>query len=81
MLDGDTVVFVEVRYRRHLAWGGALESVDARKRMKLANAAQYFLQTESRWGRHPCRFDVVAINGCDEGTARHLSWIQNAFDA
>ena len=27
MLDGDTVVFVEVRYRRHTAWGGALESV------------------------------------------------------
>ncbi|MBG7422943.1 hypothetical protein GHU18_27920, partial [Pseudomonas aeruginosa] len=25
MLDGDTVVFVEVRSRRHRAWGGALE--------------------------------------------------------
>ncbi|MBN0481343.1 YraN family protein, partial [Pseudomonas aeruginosa] len=32
MLDGDTVVFVEVRSRRHRAWGGALESIDARKR-------------------------------------------------
>ena len=34
MLDGDTVVFVEVRSRRHRAWGGALESIDARKRQR-----------------------------------------------
>lgn len=38
MLDGDTVVFVEVRRRRHEAWGGALESVDARKRQRLTAA-------------------------------------------
>ncbi|MFB8831331.1 YraN family protein [Azotobacter sp. CWF10] len=80
MLDGDTVVFVEVRYRRHFAWGGALESVDARKRMRLIRSAQYFLQQEPRWARHPCRFDVIAINGAD-GASGHLSWIRNAFDA
>ena len=79
MLDGDTVVFVEVRYRRHSAWGGALESVDARKRAKLATAAQLFLQKEARWARYPCRFDVVAIN--DDGRSPpRLNWIQNAFD-
>ncbi|WP_137887768.1 YraN family protein [Pseudomonas sp. 2FE] len=79
MLDGDTVVFVEVRYRRHAAWGGALESVDARKRGKLAAAAEHFLQQESRWAKHPCRFDVVAI-GVDGNPAARLNWIQNAFD-
>lgn len=79
MLDADTVVFVEVRYRRHTAWGGAIESVDARKREKLAAAATHFLQQESRWAKHPCRFDVVAINA--EGNAPpRLNWIQNAFD-
>ncbi len=40
MLDGDTVVFVEVRYRRHSAWGGAEGSVDARKRARVSAAAQ-----------------------------------------
>jgi len=80
MLDGDTVVFVEVRYRRHLAWGGALESVDARKRLKLIRTAQYFLQKESRWARHPCRFDVVAISA-GERAPDQLNWIRNAFDA
>ncbi|GIZ12371.1 YraN family protein [Pseudomonas sp. NCCP-436] len=77
MLDGDTVVFVEVRARRHSAWGGALESVDARKRGKLIRAAELFLQQQPRWARHSCRFDVVAIQ---TGSA-HLDWIQNAFDA
>ncbi|TRX76274.1 YraN family protein [Pseudomonas mangiferae] len=81
MLAGDTVVFVEVRYRRHAAWGGALESVDARKRAKLATAAQQFLQKETRWARHPCRFDVVAISPGDGRSSPRLDWIQNAFDA
>ncbi|WP_296256542.1 MULTISPECIES: YraN family protein [unclassified Pseudomonas] len=80
MLDGDTVVFVEVRYRRHAGWGGALESVDFRKQAKLTLAAQWFLQNESKWADSPCRFDVVAING-DPGKAPALNWLQNAFDS
>ncbi len=79
MLDADTVVFVEVRYRRYSAWGGAVASVDARKREKLSRAAQLFLQQESRWAKYPCRFDVIAINADGQAPA-HLDWIQNAFD-
>ncbi|WXL25013.1 YraN family protein [Ectopseudomonas mendocina] len=79
MLHADTVVFVEVRYRRHRAWGGAAESVDARKREKLCRAAQQFLLQESRWAKHPCRFDVIAVNA-DSHTPARLDWIQNAFD-
>jgi putative endonuclease len=79
MLDGDTVVFVEVRYRRHAAWGGALESVDLRKQQKLIKAAQLFLLKESCWAKHPCRFDVVAMGSAEGGA--HPSWIRNAFDS
>jgi len=79
MLDGDTVVFVEVRYRRHAAWGGALESVDLCKQRKLIKAAQLFLLKESRWAKHPCRFDVVAMNSTEGGA--QPSWIRNAFDS
>lgn len=77
MLDGATVVFVEVRYRRHSAWGGAIESVDARKREKLINAASYFLQQQARWANAPCRFDVIAIDAVEP---LRLNWIPNAFD-
>ncbi|MDD0845470.1 YraN family protein [Pseudomonas sp. Gutcm_11s] len=76
MLDGDTVVFVEVRYRKHAAWGGALESVDGRKRQRLILAAELFLQRENRWGKQPCRFDVVAIGPGSSG----LNWLRNAFE-
>lgn len=76
MLDGDTVVFVEVRYRKHAAWGGALESVDGRKRQRLILAAEQFLQHESRWSRQPCRFDVVALAPGDA-----LNWLRNAFES
>lgn len=79
MLDGDTVVFVEVRARRHTAWGGAVESVDGRKQQKLILAASSFLQQEPRWAKHPCRFDVVAIN-TGSAQASRLNWIRNAFD-
>ncbi|MVW74775.1 YraN family protein [Pseudomonas xionganensis] len=77
MLDGTTVVFAEVRYRRHSAWGGAVESVDARKREKLARAASHFLQQQPRWAHAPCRFDVIAIDAMEPP---RLNWIQNAFD-
>ncbi|AVE07234.1 YraN family protein [Pseudomonas palleroniana] len=80
MLDGDTVVFVEVRYRKHAQWGGALASIDGRKRQKLILAAQVFLQTEHRWADSPCRFDVVAIESTPLGPA-DLNWLKDAFDS
>lgn len=80
MLDGKTLVFVEVRMRQHLGWGGALESVDSRKRSKLILAAQQFLQSEPRWGKSPCRFDVVAIEPSKQQAAMQLNWLKNAFE-
>ncbi|MFQ6350798.1 YraN family protein [Pseudomonas sp. R11F] len=80
MLDGDTVVFVEVRYRKHAQWGGALASIDGRKRQKLILAAQVFLQAEHRWADSPCRFDVVAIESTPLGPA-DLNWLKDAFDS
>lgn len=81
MLDRDTVVFVEVRSRRHIAWGGAVESIDARKRQRLIATAQLFLQSESRWAKSLCRFDVVALSPAAGSTSSHLEWIKNAFDS
>ncbi|WP_095096373.1 YraN family protein [Pseudomonas sp. Irchel 3A5] len=80
MLDGDTVVFVEVRYRRHSTWGGALESVDFRKQQKLVLAAQLFLQSDTRWADAACRFDVIAIEGDPRG-GPPLNWIKHAFES
>ncbi|WP_079226631.1 YraN family protein [Pseudomonas putida] len=79
MLDADTVVFVEVRYRLHADFGGALGSIDGRKQKRLVRAATLFLQKESRWADHPCRFDVVALQG-SRHAGRPFQWLKNAFE-
>ena len=73
MQDKDTLVFVEVRYRKHDDYGGAAESVDHHKQARIANTAERYLQAHSWDG--PCRFDIVAI----EGKAKP-QWIVGAFD-
>ncbi|MBF8779543.1 YraN family protein [Pseudomonas fulva] len=79
MLDRDTVVFVEVRYRLHADFGGALGSIDGRKQKRLALAAAHFLHEESRWACHPCRFDVIAMQG-SRHAGQPLQWLKNAFE-
>ena len=79
MLDADTVVFVEVRYRLHAAFGGALASIDGRKQKRLVHAASLFLLKEPQWGNHPCRFDVVALQGSHHA-GKPLQWLKNAFE-
>ena len=57
--DGDTVVFVEVRYRSHAGFGGGAVSIDRGKRRKLVHAAQLFLAAHRQYADAPCRFDVI----------------------
>lgn len=76
--DGDTIVFLEVRYRRTSGFGGAIGSVGAAKRERLAKAASLYLQSQPRLARQPCRFDVMAISG-DSETAQ-IDWLRNAFE-
>jgi putative endonuclease len=79
MRDRDTLVFVEVRYRKSTAFGGAAASVDAGKRRKLVLAAELFLTSHREFARLPCRFDVVAAHGDVE--APTFDWLRDAFRA
>lgn len=80
MLERDTLVFVEVRFRRQSRYGSGVESVDRRKQRKLALAANHFLVTHRRYASQPCRFDVLAaspVDGCQEQL--QWIWIKAAF--
>jgi putative endonuclease len=79
MLDRDTLVFVEVRYRRDARFGGGAASVDAGKRRKLVKAAQAFLAAHRRFADAPCRFDVVDASGDPASPA--FDWLRDAFRA
>jgi putative endonuclease len=77
MREGDVVVFVEVRLRRDDRFGGALASVDAGKRRRLARAARAWLAANPSLADAPCRFDVVAVGGADGLAVRE--WLRAAF--
>jgi len=74
MRDGDTLAFIEVRFRASGRYGGAAASVDHRKQARIAAAAAYHLQRHP--SELPCRFDVVAIDA-----ASKITWIRHAFSA
>ncbi|MFO7764490.1 MAG: YraN family protein [Wenzhouxiangellaceae bacterium] len=76
MFDGEHLVFVEVRLRTPKGFANSAESVDGFKQRKLAQAASMFLASNPAWHEHPCRFDVVGI----EGDTREMAWIRAAFE-
>lgn len=75
MLDGDVLVFVEVRWRKNAAFGGAAASVTPHKLAKLSRACETFMQHEPKWRKHPCRIDVVAVEG--DLSAPNVDWLTN----
>ena len=79
MRDRDTIVFVEVRYRRSGRFGGGIDSVDAGKRAKLVRSASAYLADHPRLAGCTCRFDVVAIG--DDERVPSFDWRRDAFDA
>lgn len=76
MLHGDCLTFVEVRYRKSSRFSRPALTVDHRKQNKILRTAALFLAHKKRYARHTMRFDVVSIEGGEEG---HIEWIRDAF--
>lgn len=79
MLDGTTLVFVEVRARGNPLGGGALASVGTAKQGRLLRAAAEFLAVFPAHAQRTCRFDVVGYAG--HGSAARCEWVRQAFEA
>jgi putative endonuclease len=75
MRDGEQLVFVEVRSRRHSRFGTPAESVTRTKQQRLLRAAALYLQRQRL--DLPCRFDVVAILRAE--VEPQIEWIRDAF--
>ncbi len=54
--EGDTLVFVEVKYRKDLAAGDPAEAVNERKQGKIRKAAAFYLYARGLSPEQPCRF-------------------------
>jgi putative endonuclease len=76
-LDGATLVFAEVKWRRNDARGTPAEAVTPRKRFRVVRAARRWLvENPARAGAREVRFDVVAIRE----EPPEVAWIRGAFD-
>jgi len=76
-LDGETLVFVEVRLRSNTRFGGAAESISSDKRRRVITTAQWWLNGLGRsHADRVCRFDALLLDRPEEN---HIRWIQNAF--
>ena len=80
VLDGRTIVFVEVKTRTSADLGHPAEAVDAVKQRKLTRLAVTFLKRHKLL-EYPARFDVVAITWPATGGRPVIEHFKNAFDA
>jgi putative endonuclease len=78
-LDGETVVFVEVKGRTSREFGLPGESVSRRKMRHIVKTAEAYLSRRKMWNR-PCRFDVVCVTLVENREAK-FEHIRNAFEA
>ncbi|MFO1280983.1 MAG: YraN family protein [Burkholderiales bacterium] len=74
-LDGDCLVFVEVRLRRGGAHGDAAASLTPRKRARMIAAAEDYLAGLA--SEPPCRFDVVLLDGL---APERVRWLRDVID-
>ncbi|MFT5083571.1 MAG: putative endonuclease [Lentisphaeria bacterium] len=73
MQEGDTLVFVEVRYRKSTRFGSPLDTVNNAKQHKISIATQHYLQKNNIGETRPVRFDVIGM------TPEITDWIKGAF--
>jgi putative endonuclease len=74
LLDGEVLVFAEVRLRSHDGYGGAAGSVDPRKQARIVACARWYLAGHPADAERTCRFDVLAVD--ERG---QVTWLRDAF--
>lgn len=75
--QNETLVFVEVKYRRSLRYGRPSAAVGPAKQQKIRRTALYYLR-QSRQTDQPCRFDVVEL--WQENGRYKVHHYHNAFE-
>lgn len=77
MMDGQTVVFVEVKYRKSNQHGSGADAVTFHKQEKISRTAAWYLAKNPHRADSVCRFDVVSID--PEKSDHGIDWIKSAF--
>jgi putative endonuclease len=80
MRERDTICFIEVKFRKSLAFGGAASAIPRSKQRKIIKTALYYLATHQQLAKQALRFDALLIQQQPDGS-NQIDWIQNAFYA
>lgn len=75
-IDQNTIVFVEVRFRRSDTHGSAAQSITKSKQRKVIKSAQYWL-TLTKNENINVRFDSILFDKYID--QQHLTWLKAAF--
>lgn len=80
MRDHDTICFIEVKFRKSMAYGGAASSIPISKQRKIVKTALFYIAGRRQLASQPLRFDAFLIQRQIDGSDQ-IDWIQNAFYA
>lgn len=76
--DAEVIIFVEVKYRNDISYGGAISAISPSKQKKIKKSARIYLQQHAlNEYNTACRFDVIAMQG--QLNAPDITWLTNAF--
>tara|TARA_Y100001951_G_C11274715_1_gene261090 strand:+ start:968 stop:1363 length:396 start_codon:yes stop_codon:yes gene_type:complete len=78
MMDEDTVVFVEVRFRSRTSFVDPISSINRKKQQRIIKTALYYLQRNKISNSARCRIDVLGISSASAGNYQ-FEWIKNAI--
>ena len=77
MEDEETVVFIEVKYRKSSQHGSGADAVTFHKQGRISRTASWYLVKNPHRAGQFCRFDVISITPRKE--AQGINWIKSAF--
>ncbi len=83
MLDGESLIFIEVRLRTNNNFGGAAGSITRTKRQRLEKTALHFLQSHPVFSHRLCRFDLICLTSAQSNNDEHhqkpIEWLKGVF--
>lgn len=80
MLEENTLVFVEVRYRKNDNYGSAIESITPIKQSKIRRTAEWYLMKHDPEERYCWRYDWVGVTPSFHSEGFKIEWIKNALE-
>ena len=79
MLDQQVLCFIEVKFRKSNAFGGAASAIPWAKQQKIVKTAQCYISSTPKIAQKPMRFDALILQQASSVADMNLEWIQNAF--